>query len=33
MVFLFAASMACVILVLAAGPLLRVFAPALARRK
>jgi hypothetical protein len=33
MVVLFAASMACVILVLAAGPLLRVFIPALARRK
>lgn len=32
MSFLFAASMACVILVLAAGPLTRIFAPALARR-
>jgi len=33
MAILFAASLACVALVLAAGPVLRVFAPALARRK
>jgi hypothetical protein len=32
MTFLFAAAAACVILVVAAGPALRVFAPALARR-
>ena len=32
MAFLFAASMACVILVLAAGPLTRVLVPALAKR-
>jgi hypothetical protein len=32
MSFLFAAAAACVILAIAAGPTLRIFAPALARR-